>query len=145
MNKIYQKLSWRHIILSGGSSVFWTGLWNRRFSVQAPVLMKHGRCSVCQKHCQGTREQGAEPTDARIGPCNELVLMQGWICIRPLYTLPVTPKGITQLRIQGMQFCWVNPSQWALLKQFSLECVFYYVHHYLGTIKGYKLSNSFSK
>lgn len=43
------------------------------------------------EHCQGALEQGPEPTNAHIGPCDELATHPG-------ADLPLTPKEIKQLR-----------------------------------------------
>lgn len=59
----------------GGSSVCWELDWK----VEGFLFKLHGRCSgsggsarIPPENCRSTLEQGTEPTNAHIGPCNKL-------------------------------------------------------------------------
>lgn len=73
-----------------GSSVCWEVGWGvegpRERQNVGSVLVVRGDARTPSEHCSGTLEQGTEPKNAHIGPCDELVSHPG-------VDLPLTSKS----------------------------------------------------
>lgn len=73
------------------------------------VLVVGGDASTPSEHCSGTLEQGTEPKDAHIGPCDELVSHPG--VDLPLTSMspphdPKRDKVIKKTRCDSCTFEW---------------------------------------